>query len=140
MFKLDGKSEGLVINKEVELNLRDDLAIIMASAIKDRIVNQILATLSPKNFMGEALDYLNDHSLEQTEVMKLQYATLMLEDFKKNINSLIYVDANHKIIINQSIADFEYGTYFKPAIKILTKSLEISSETQQKVSRSSQEQ
>ena len=126
-FNFKEGSEKLTVDKTVENNLKLELIFIMKAEIKQRFVEQLLPGISPKNFIGEAMDYLYDHSLEQTEEAKLQYATLICEEIKNNISSMIYVNDGLQICLHHSLFDFEYGSYFKPALKLITKSLQISS-------------
>ena len=128
MFKIESDgNEGFKFNQIVEDNLREDFLAIVMLSVKKRLVDDVIGTLTPQNFMGEAAEYLQDHSEEINDIAMLECATRILSEFKENLDDLlIYDETTHKILISQSVADFEYGTYYKPLLKLITKSLELS--------------
>ena len=127
MFRIEDTSQELHVDKKVMDNLSEDFLTIMVSAIKERIKDDLIAFLSPSNFIGEALDYMADHSIDNTDEMVKLYSTNICEEFKENFDDLIVFDSDqHKVVISQSIADFELGSYYKPTLKIITKSIELS--------------
>lgn len=127
MFKIAEDDDPLEFNTEMATMFRAEVAAVMTSAIKDRLENDILPGLMPKNFFGEAMDYLHDHSLEQTDAAILEQATLMLEDFKANIDVQVYLDEDSNIFLSAIAGACEFGDLYNGPMKLITKSLEISS-------------
>ena len=123
---LSTDNKKLKINNEVLDSIRNEFLTLTVSAVKARIHDDLLTFLTPNNFIGEAQEYMVDHSIENSDDMVTLYSKQIFEEFKQNFEALIvYDEQNHKIEINQSIMDFEFGSYYKPVLKLITKSIEL---------------
>lgn len=106
--------------------MEKDLALVLVASVKDRLIHELLVALSSKNFYGEAAEYLKDNNMEITDSALETYGQIILAEFKKNAEHLIfYNEDTHSIDIHQSVMDFEFGSYYKPLLKLITKSLEL---------------
>ena len=127
MFNHDEANDSIVINEEILSKLNDDMLNIVMSSIKDRMVKEVISSLDPRNLYGEASEYLRGHSIPEDDTVLAQYAEKALSELKENIDYLIRIDSTtNKIVINQCIAEFEFGSLYKPILKIITKTVELS--------------
>ena len=127
MFKPEKVNGGLKINNKVLDNISDDFIAILVATMKSRIKDDLTTSLTSKNFSDEALDYLYEHSIDVTDELVEVYSAKILDEFLTNFDDLIvYDETEHKVLINQSLSDFEFGTPCKPLLKVITRAIELS--------------
>jgi hypothetical protein len=139
-FKQDlfGSNSEIKINKEAMNSFQKDLQKQYALSIKQHVLQDAIPSLGPKNFEGEAIEFLRQNMLPITEkglpeikgirpaipgVKELSLT--MLTTFVKNIDDMIVYDEEaNLIVISPFIMSLEYGDFYRPILKTLTRSIE----------------
>ena len=128
----------ITIDKDELDNLQVDLTKALMDCLKDQVIYMVIPSLSPGNFRGEALTYMKDNGIPITEkgipavksvneeiLGVKQYSELMYKTFAENINDMIIYDENEKVILISPIIDaFEFGDYYRPVLKTITRAIE----------------
>lgn len=126
MLKLEVEQVDMKLTLEDLEFLHKRTCVVLVETVKQRLFDELLPALTIRNFYGEAAEYLYDMGHEITEDALEQYATFILEEFKEKADSLIYYnEETGNIDIHPAIMDFEFGSYYKPLAKLITKSLEL---------------
>lgn len=88
-------------------------------------VESILNTLSYKDFIQESRDYLKGIGQPTTGANVLICAADILDSFKRDFRSLVYVDVESKcLIVSESLFDLEYGSAYKPAARVIVSAVD----------------
>ena len=128
----------ITINEDNMSELKSACLRVITMSIKDQVIHTVIPSLGPKNFEGEALNYMKDNKIPITEegfpeipnVREAipgikQISMEILLAFIKNIDDLVVFDENTKTIqLSPIINSFEYGDYFRPALKTITRAIE----------------
>ena len=115
-----------------------DLTKLLINAIKEEILGDVIPSLGPQNFRGEAITYMKDNNIPLTElgipgvkdvsadVLGIkQYSILMLQGFIDNVDALIvYDEVENEILVSPIIMALEYGDFYRPVLKTITRAIE----------------
>ncbi len=132
------KNCDIEIDKEGFDNLKKDLTKALMASLKDQVIYMVIPSLSPGNFRGEAINYMKENKIPITEkgipavkgvseeVLGIkQYSELMYKAFKDNVDNLImYDEENDIILISPFIDALEFGDYYRPLLKTITRAIE----------------
>ena len=123
-MKLQKQQQRLKLNPEVMDMFKQDTLQVIASLIKRSVISDVLPTVVSNNFIGEALDYINDHNLILSDDLIKTISTQMATELREQIDSLILWDSESKhVLISLYIAEFEFGDYYKPSLHIITNAI-----------------
>lgn len=124
-FDNDNEEDNFTINEEVLESLKISLTHVLLNSIKDQVLNIVIPSLSPKNFEGEALTYIQLKKLPATKENIILYSDIIYTAFIDNVNSFIqYDEASQSILLSPYINAFEYGDLYRPVLKTITKAIE----------------
>jgi hypothetical protein len=138
-FEKDSSDEPFEVDDEVMLSLSIGLTNVLVGSIKEQVLNQVIPSLGPQNFRGEAINFMKDNNIipitekgipavpnVSKEILGIkQYSELMYIAFKKDVNDLIiYDEKTNSILISPIIDAFEYGDFYRPLLKTITRSIE----------------
>jgi hypothetical protein len=106
--------------------------------LKDQVLSNVIPSLGPQNFRGEAITYMKQNEIPLTELgipgvkgvsedilgVK-QYSQLMYKSFIANVDALIvYDEAENVIMLSPFIDALEFGDFYRPVLKTITRSIE----------------
>jgi hypothetical protein len=133
-------------NRDAKFELGEDamaeisvsLTKVLVEAIKDQVLNQVIPSLGPSNFRGEAITYMKQNEIPITEtgipgvkgvsediLGVKQYSQLMFKSFISNVDALIVYDEQENVIlISPFIEALEFGDFYRPVLKTITRSIE----------------
>lgn len=128
----------LELDKDAQQLFEKDLIKSIIFEIKDQVINMVIPSLGPKNFEGEAIQYMKSNlipltenglpeikGIQEAQLGIKQYSQLMLKEFITNVNDMIvYDEKTNTIIISPFIDALEYGDFYRPTLKTLTKAIE----------------
>ena len=131
----DNKSK---IDKESQASFEVDIVKAIMEELKDQVINMVIPSLGPQNFEGEAIQYMKAKLIPLTEnglaaipgvqeaVLGVkQYSRLMLKEFIDNVDKMItYDEKENVIVISPFIDSLEYGDFYRPTLKTITKAIE----------------
>jgi hypothetical protein len=126
-FKLedDDQDSKLEINEKVLDEFNVELTKATAEQIKDQVRYNVIPSLGPKNFIGEALEYLKENAIPITDESVTKYSISIFTEFVNNIDELIqYDEASNRIIISPFITALEYGDLYRPVLKTITRAID----------------
>lgn len=123
MFNVEDTTFSL--DQEVADSFKGDILVIVASQIKKELTSTVIESLTPQNFLGEASEYLKDHSLDASDENLEIYSIRICQEFKANVDSLVQVTPD-AIQVHPAVMELEFGSYYKPLLKLITKSIELS--------------
>ena len=130
-FTAQDGSDDFKWNKDVLDNFKEDLLGILMTELKDSVVHNVLPSLGPKNFEGEAIEYLRQQNLPITDKNIKDCANAILADLMKNIDDLIVYDEDSQTLeISPFIDAMEFGDFYRPVLKIITRAAEQAFEQQ----------
>lgn len=136
-FNLGDDSKS-IIDKEAQDSFEKDIVKAIMEELKDQVINMVIPSLGPKNFEGEAIQYMKAKLIPLTEngipeikgvqdaVLGVkQYSRLMLKEFIDNVKDMIVYDEKENcILISPFIDSLEYGDFYRPTLKTITKAIE----------------
>lgn len=126
------------LGEEALAGLQVSLTKVLVEALKDQILSNVIPSLGPQNFRGEAITYMKQNGIPLTELgipgvkgvsedvlgVK-QYSQLMYKSFITNVDSLItYDESENVIMISPFIDALEFGDFYRPVLKTITRSIE----------------
>ena len=131
----DNKSK---VDKESQASFEVDIIKAIMEELKDQVINMVIPSLGPQNFEGEAIQYMKAKLIPLTEnglaeipgvqeaVLGVkQYSRLMLKEFIDNVDKMItYDEKENVIVISPFIDSLEYGDFYRPTLKTITKAIE----------------
>jgi hypothetical protein len=134
----DDNGEEVEVDKEALALYEQALVKAIMEALKDQVINMVIPSLGPKNFEGEAIQYMKGKLIPLTEnglaaipgvqdaVLGVkQYSQLLLQEFIDNVKDMIvYDEATNRILISPFIDSLEYGDFYRPTLKTITKAIE----------------
>lgn len=95
---------------------------------KEELKRNLKSYLTYRNFMGEADNYINSNKeivlTTQSEIndARIRYAKAIFAEFSANLDSVIEYNEDENLIeLSPFIADLEYGTFYRPALGIVSK-------------------
>jgi len=132
------KEYKIEINKEEFDSFKKDLTKSLMASLKDQVIYMVIPSLSPGNFRGEAINYMKDNEIPLTEkgipavkgvseeVLGIkQYSEIMYKTFVDNVDKMIvYDEENDIILISPFIDALEFGDFYRPILKTITRSIE----------------
>lgn len=126
------------INEETMKSFETELTKMLMNSIKEEILQDVIPSLGPQNFRGEAITYMKQNNIPLTELgipgvkgvnepvfgIK-QYSILMLKGFIDNVDALvIYDEKENEMLISPFIMALEYGDFYRPVLKTITRAIE----------------
>ena len=121
----DDQESELVLNEKALDEFKVELTRATAEQIKDQVKYNVIPSLGPKNFIGEALEYMKENTIQVTDESVTNYSTLIFTQFVNNIDDLIqYDEASNRIIISPFITALEYGDLYRPVLKTITRAID----------------
>lgn len=139
-FSPDEKFNGssFIINEEAMENFRVDLTKALVVSIKEQVIGNVIPSLGPKNFEGEAITYMklkkipiSDNGFPGIPNVRdpilgvKQYSAMIYKEFINNVDGMIiYNEADNVIELSPYIEAFEFGDYYKPVLKTITRAIE----------------
>jgi hypothetical protein len=126
------------LDKEALALYEQAMVKAIMEALKDQVINMVIPSLGPKNFEGEAIQYMKGKLIPLTEnglaaipgvqdaqLGVKQYSQLILKEFIDNVKDMIvYDEATNCILISPFIDSLEYGDFYRPTLKTITKAIE----------------
>jgi hypothetical protein len=133
-----GQTPELVVDEEAMAKFKKDLRRAYALAIKDKVIKDAIPSLGPKNFEGEAIDFLTKNKFPITEkglpeikgirpaIPGLKQVQInILNEFIKHVDNMIFYDETDDMIyISPFITALEFGDFYRPILKTLTRAME----------------
>ncbi|MCI4435821.1 MAG: hypothetical protein JHC33_03300 [Ignisphaera sp.] len=137
-FIFDDKDSESTIDKEAQDSFEKDIIKAIMEELKDQVINMVIPSLGPKNFEGEAIQYMKAKLIPLTEnglaaipgvqdaqLGVKQYSQLILKEFIDNVDKMIvYDEQENTILISPFIDSLEYGDFYRPTLKTITKAIE----------------
>ena len=125
MFKNKPEDKKAIFNEDAMKEFKKHLLKSFAYTLKTRVLSDVLPSLGPKNFEGEAINYLRKKNIPLTEKVIKEFSTTILQEFRKNIDDMVvYDEETNMLTISPFIAAFEYGDMYRPILKTLSRAIE----------------
>lgn len=131
-------AQTLEFDEEALEKYRKSLVMNLMIELKKEVINNVIPSLGPLNFRGEAITYMKQKQIPITEagipgikgvsedILGIkQYSQLMLKSFVDNVDSMIiYDEESNCILISPFIEAFEFGDLYRPILRTITRSIE----------------
>ena len=131
-------AQTLEFDEEALEKYRKSLVMNLMIELKKEVINNVIPSLGPLNFRGEAINYMKQEQIPITEagipgikgvsedILGIkQYSQLMLKSFVDNVDSMIiYDEESNCILISPFIEAFEFGDLYRPILRTITRSIE----------------
>lgn len=129
---IDTSSIKSSINKDAMNQLSKTLTHYLYEKYVEKIKNKLSTELVPKNFQGEAENFLFNQGLDYTREDVDTYCLAFYADYLRNLSSLVtYDEDTNKINVHRLLEELEKGGFYMPRIPILSEGiLEIAKEAE----------
>lgn len=115
----------ITLNEKAVESFKADLLKTLMLELKDQVTQAVIPSLGPKNFEGEAIEYLRLSALPLTDLEIEKHSKAIFLEFTKNVDDLIVYDKDtNTLIVSPFIEACEFGDYYRPLLKLITKSIE----------------
>ena len=113
-------------NEESVEEFEKQLALQYIRSLKDIILDEVMPSAGPKNFEGEAINYLRQNNLPLTEVSIKEVSENIFKVFLKSTDEMVEYDEKTKTIFISSriLQDLEYGNFYWPALLTFSHALD----------------
>jgi len=112
------------IDDEALSQLKLTIAKAFADAIKNRVLSDAIPSMGPKNFEGEAIMYLRETKQPMNPKAVAAQSAILFQSFIKDADSMVSFDEESgQVCISPFINALEYGDYFRPILKTLTRAM-----------------
>lgn len=125
LFSTDENDITFTINKEALEKFRIAAAKAFGATLVKRVQGDVIPSLGPKNFEGEAMERLTALNLPLTKLAIQEQCDLLFSEFTKNSeNTVVYNEGTNLLEVNKHVVEGEYGSLFWPASKTLSRTAE----------------
>ena len=101
------------------------LVLILMSELKKEVIQNVIPSLGPLNFRGEAITYMQQRQIPLNEVDIKKFSEKMLAVFVKNVDDMIiYDEKTNSLLLSPFIEACEYGDFYRPILRTITRSIE----------------
>ena len=117
----------LTFNEDALESIMKNMTIMFFYYFKEVLKQDLPSYLTYSNFLGEADNYITLNRLTiphgEEKKARIQYAKAIFKEFMANIDSVIEYDEtdNTGIILSPYVADLEFGSFYRPALGVITK-------------------
>ena len=113
------------VDDEAMKEFTTGLTKILIQSIKEEVLSDVIPSLGPQNFRGEAVTYMKQNNIPLSDIGIRQYSVSMLQGFTDNIDALIvYDEKENEILVSPFIMAYEYGDFYRPVLKTITRAIE----------------
>ena len=104
---------------------RKGLVITLMVELKKEVMNNVIPSLGPLNFRGEAITYMQQRQIPLNEADIKRFSEKMLTVFVQNVdNMIIYDEKTNSLLLSPFIEACEHGDFYRPILRTITRSIE----------------